>query len=55
MTLRGEFPMLASPPHCIHPERLSCNHGEGFQRCEHMVCFGVGSWRCMANTKEQPR
>lgn len=46
-TLRGEFPKLAQPPCCIYPERLSCNYGEGFQRCAHMAHVGNG-WACTA-------
>jgi hypothetical protein len=47
-TLRGEHPKLAQPPHCIYPERLSCNHGEGFNRCEFMKCLSMGNWSCTA-------
>ena len=48
-TLRGEHPKLASPPKCVHPERLSCNYGDGFDRCEFMKYFGEGfggHWAC---------
>jgi hypothetical protein len=44
-TLRGEHPKLASPPRCIHPERLSCNYGDGFERCEFMK-HAEGRWVC---------
>jgi hypothetical protein len=46
-TLRGEYPKLAEPPKCSHPERLSCNNGEGFKRCEFMENIN-GSWRCQS-------
>ena len=48
-TLRGEHPKLAAYPKCTHPERLSCNYGEGFRRCEHMDYTG-GTWSCRAGT-----
>ncbi len=48
VTLRGEFPKLATPPKCAHPERLSCNYGEGFARCEYMKYEGT-NWICKAN------
>jgi len=50
-TLRGEHPKLASPPKCVHPERLSCNYGEGFERCEFMK-YMDGRWLCEANVGE---
>lgn len=46
-TPRGEYPKLAEPPKCVHPERASCNHGEGFLRCEFMDHVG-GAWACTA-------
>jgi hypothetical protein len=46
-TLRGEYPKLASDATCRHPDRLSCNFGEGFSRCEHMKYIG-GGWRCQS-------
>jgi hypothetical protein len=46
-TLRGEYMKLASPPKCTHPERLSCNYGEGFERCEYMRHSG-SNWVCQA-------
>ena len=45
ITLRGEHPKLATPPKCLHPERLSCNYGDGFNRCEFMQYVGV-TWTC---------
>jgi hypothetical protein len=47
-TLRGEFPKLATPPKCAHPERLSCNYGDGFSRCEYMHYIDA-KWICKAN------
>jgi hypothetical protein len=44
-TLRGEHPKLAKPPNCVHPERLSCNSGDGFTRCEFMK-YVNGHWLC---------
>lgn len=49
-TPRGEHPKLASDSKCAHPTRLSCNHGEGFQRCEFMAYDG-GRWTCTAPAK----
>jgi len=46
-TLRGEFPKLAQPPKCPYAERLSCNHGEGFERCQYMK-LETGRWVCVA-------
>jgi hypothetical protein len=46
-TLRGEFPKMASPPQCKYPARLSCNFGDGFERCELMTYEG-GRWICTA-------
>lgn len=48
-TPRGEFPKLAHPPRCVHPERLSCNFGEGFARCRFMTHVANG-WACTAPT-----
>jgi hypothetical protein len=45
ITLRGEYPKLAEPPKCLHPERLSCNYGDGFERCEFMKHLD-GRWIC---------
>jgi hypothetical protein len=44
-TLRGEYSKLANPPKCVHPERLSCNYGLGFERCEFMH-HAEGYWVC---------
>jgi len=46
-TLRGEYPKLAAAPQCVRPERLSCNYGDGFERCEFMK-YVSGSWVCEA-------
>jgi hypothetical protein len=35
-TLRGEYPKIAEPPRCVHPERRSCNYGDSFERCDSM-------------------
>jgi hypothetical protein len=32
---------------CAHPERLSCNYGDGFERCDFMK-HENGSWICIA-------
>lgn len=45
-TPRGEYPKLASEPKCVHPERMNCNSGEGYNRCEFMKCRSVGNWFC---------
>jgi hypothetical protein len=46
-TLRGEYPKIAEPPKWVHPERLSYNYGDGFDRCEFMK-HENGSWICIA-------
>ena len=48
-TLRGEHPKLADPPQCVYPQRLSCNYGEGFERCEFMK-YMSGRWSCQASS-----
>jgi hypothetical protein len=50
-TTRGQYPKLADDKKCKHPERLSCNYGEGFKRCEFMKYFTIeysmnGTWKC---------
>jgi len=49
ITLRGEYPKLENPPKCLHPERLSCNYGDGFDRCE-LMKYSSGKWVCMAGS-----
>jgi len=49
-TPRGEHPKLAGEPKCAYPTRLSCNYGEGFQRCEYMN-YEEGRWSCAAPPK----
>ena len=44
-TLRGRDAMLASPPQCVHSDRLSCDHGDGFHRCEYMQ-YEAYHWVC---------
>jgi hypothetical protein len=48
-TLRGEYPKLAEPPKCVHPERLSCNYGDGFERCS-LMKHVAGHWVCESTT-----
>jgi len=48
-TLRGEHPKLAGPPKCVHPDRLSCNFGDGFARCDLML-YADGHWTCSSNS-----
>ena len=51
-TLRGEHSKLADEPKCVHPERLSCDYGTGFDRCEFMKnTGGLGRWTCSASPK----
>lgn len=46
-TLRGDHPRFKEDAQCGHPERLSCNYGIGFERCEHMKYTGtLGNWYC---------
>jgi hypothetical protein len=46
-TLRGEYAKLADHSQCVYPTRLSCNYGEGFERCEYMK-YVNGRWECQA-------
>lgn len=43
-TLRGEHPKLKT--NCIHPDRLDCNYGIGYERCERMK-YQEGHWICV--------
>ena len=45
-TLRGEYGKFRED--CPFPERLSCNHGVGFQRCHYMEFVNLGNWKCTA-------
>lgn len=46
VTLRGRHPKLKSEK-CTKPERLDCNFGVGYDRCEHMEYAGsFGNWKC---------
>lgn len=46
-TLRGEYEKFRKDSDCKYPERLSCNHGIGFERCEYMEYGGsIGYWKC---------
>lgn len=47
-TLRGEYPKLKNEG-CVKPERLCCNYGTGFKRCEFMTFESVGRWYCSAH------
>lgn len=49
-TLRGEFSKFKKDSECKYPERLSCNYGTGFKRCEFMEYGGsLGNWKCNYN------
>jgi len=49
-TLRGEYSKLRKNSECECPERLSCNSGPGFKRCEFMQYEGsLGNWSCSYN------
>ncbi len=50
-TPRGAHAKLAGEPNCVHPRRLSCNFGEGFQRCEFMT-HDSGRWICSAPSQK---
>ncbi len=46
-TLKGEYPKLNNDSNCKFPDRLSCNSGVGFRRCEFMEYGGsLGNWKC---------
>ena len=48
-TLRGEYKKLRNDSECKYPERLSCNYGTGFDRCEFMKYEEY--WRCKYDKK----
>jgi len=49
-TLRGKYEKLRKDSDCKFPERLSCNYGIGFKRCEYMEYEGsFGNWKCTYN------
>lgn len=49
-TLRGEYRKFKENSNCKYPERLSCNYGTGFERCEFMQYEGsLGNWSCSYN------
>ena len=53
-TLRGEYKKFRRASDCKYPERLSCNHGIGFNRCEYMKYRGsLGNWNCNCNIKNK--
>ena len=45
ITLRGTHPKLSPPTMCNCLNRLSCDYGEGFERCEFMN-YVNGVWVC---------
>lgn len=53
-TLRGEFSKFKEDSECKYPERLSCNYGIGFKRCEFME-YGssLGNWKCNYNRESE--
>jgi hypothetical protein len=49
-TLRGEYRKFREDSECKYSERLSCNYGVGYKRCEFMEYKGsFGDWRCNYN------
>jgi hypothetical protein len=48
-TLRTEHSKLEREEDCLHKDRLSCNYGDGFSRCEHMK-YVNGYWKCVKLT-----
>jgi len=49
-TLRGDYKKLRDDSNCKYPNRLSCNYGIGFGRCEFMEYEdSIGDWRCNYN------
>lgn len=46
-TPRGEYPKLKETG-CADPARMSCNYGDGFERCQYMKYIVCG-WKCTAN------
>ncbi len=49
-TLRGGYEKFRKDSDCKYPERLSCNYGIGFKRCEYMEYEGsFGNWKCTYN------
>lgn len=53
-TLRGEYEKFRKDSDCKYPERLSCNYGIGFERCEYMKYGGtLGNWKCTYNKEHK--
>lgn len=44
-TLKGQYPKLHSNDKCAYPERNSCNHEVGSERCKYMEYLTRG-WEC---------
>ena len=46
-TLKGEYLKLKHNSECKYPKRLSCNYGDGFERCEFMEYDNsINMWVC---------
>ena len=56
-TLKGDYPKFKENKDCKYPERLDCNSGPGYERCEHMYYdnlespFSDNRWKCKYNKK----
>lgn len=48
-TLRGKYPKFRTD--CPFPDRLDCNNGVGYERCEYMQFVSVGNWKCSYGEK----
>jgi hypothetical protein len=49
-TLRGKFPKFKDKG-CPFPDRLDCNSGAGYRRCEFMKFVSLGNWKCSYGEK----
>ena len=53
-TLKGQYPKLANDNVCKYIERLDCDAGKGYNRCEYMKydnsqsTFSPNRWKCIA-------
>ena len=45
-TLRGDYKKFLPDSECKFPDRLDCNSGIDYNRCQYMKCIRMGNWKC---------
>lgn len=45
-TLRGSHKKCKEENKCAFPNRLDCNNGYGYKRCQYMKFVSLGIWKC---------